>query len=360
MKERSSNLEILRIVAMLIIIAHHYVVNSGIVQLYDYSNITANMIFLQFFGFGGKMAINIFVLISSYFMCQYKLTWKKVLKLYLEVKFYAIVIYIIFVITGYDVLSLRRIVRVLFNMIYGVNVSFMGSFLAFYLLVPFLNRMRSALSRKMHLELCGVLLFIYTIISTFSIMNDTWNYIGWYVTLYFVASYIRIYSNRYTQNVKYGIIIMVGSLILIFASILCVDFVGYKIAGFEQPYYMVVDSNKLLALTCAMGFFLTFKNIKIRNNKYVNMVSASTFGIFLIHTQGRAMTRFLWQTVFDNCKYYDSKWLSLHAVLSVFCVFLVCMIIDMLRKRFLEKPIMNKLSKIESLNKECFAERKQN
>ena len=32
MKERSSNLEILRIVAMLIIIAHHYVVNSGIVQ----------------------------------------------------------------------------------------------------------------------------------------------------------------------------------------------------------------------------------------------------------------------------------------------------------------------------------------
>ena len=113
MKERSSNLEILRIVAMLIIIAHHYVVNSGIVQLYDYSNITANMIFLQFFGFGGKMAINIFVLISSYFMFQYKLTWKKVLKLYLEVKFYAIVIYIIFVITGYDVLSLRRIVRVL-------------------------------------------------------------------------------------------------------------------------------------------------------------------------------------------------------------------------------------------------------
>lgn len=114
MKERSSNLEILRIVAMLIIIAHHYVVNSGIVQLYDYSNITANMIFLQFFGFGGKMAINIFVLISSYFMCQYKLTWKKVLKLYLEVKFYAYCfIYIIFCIIRIYVLSLRRIVRVL-------------------------------------------------------------------------------------------------------------------------------------------------------------------------------------------------------------------------------------------------------
>lgn len=119
---------------------------------------------------------------------------------------------------------------------------------------------------------------------------------------------------------------------------------------------MVVDSNKLLALTCAIGFFLTFKNIKINNNKYINKISASTFGIFLIHTQGRAMTRFLWQTVFDTCSYYYSKWLPVHAILSVLCVFVTCMIIDMIRKRILERPLMNKISKIESLNKECFAE----
>ena len=94
MKERNSNLELLRIIAMFIIVAHHYVVNSGIVSLYDFNNISFNMIFSQIWGFGGKMAINIFVLISCYFMCTYKLTWLKILKLYLEIKFYSVLIFI--------------------------------------------------------------------------------------------------------------------------------------------------------------------------------------------------------------------------------------------------------------------------
>lgn len=44
---RNSNIELLRIVAMLSIVAHHYVVNSGITALYDVQQLTGNMLFLQ-------------------------------------------------------------------------------------------------------------------------------------------------------------------------------------------------------------------------------------------------------------------------------------------------------------------------
>lgn len=57
-RQRDSNFELFRIVLMLLIIAHHYVVNSGFSKLYDFDNITGNMIFLQLFGFGGKIGIN--------------------------------------------------------------------------------------------------------------------------------------------------------------------------------------------------------------------------------------------------------------------------------------------------------------
>lgn len=50
---RQSNFELLRIVAMLIIIAHHYVVLSGITEFFDYDTLPANMLFLQFLGWGG-------------------------------------------------------------------------------------------------------------------------------------------------------------------------------------------------------------------------------------------------------------------------------------------------------------------
>lgn len=43
---RDSNFELFRIILMLLIIAHHYVVNSGFGQLYDFDHITGNMIFL--------------------------------------------------------------------------------------------------------------------------------------------------------------------------------------------------------------------------------------------------------------------------------------------------------------------------
>ena len=73
---------------MLAIIAHHLVVNSGVMEQFDYQNITANMIFLQLFGFAGKAMINGFILITGYFMVKSKFSFNKVVKLYTELKLY--------------------------------------------------------------------------------------------------------------------------------------------------------------------------------------------------------------------------------------------------------------------------------
>ena len=203
--KRLSNLELLRIITMLVIIAHHYIVNSGVTELYDFQHISGKMIFAQCFGWGGKTAINIFVLISAYFMCQSKLTWKKVLKLYLEIKFYSIVIYAIFLVTGYTTFSVKGVLKTIFNVALGVENSFTGSFIAFYLLIPFLKKIIQGISQKAHLKLCGILVFVFTMISTFSVVNDTYSYIGWYSTLFFIASYIRLYPNKFTECKKYAL-----------------------------------------------------------------------------------------------------------------------------------------------------------
>ena len=90
---RNSNLELLRIILMLLIVAHHFVVNSGITEVYDLKGSPVNTLFLELWGMWGKTAINVFVLISGYFMCTSKLTWKRFLKIVMEVKFYHIVMF---------------------------------------------------------------------------------------------------------------------------------------------------------------------------------------------------------------------------------------------------------------------------
>lgn len=358
MKERNSNLELLRIIAMFIIVAHHYVVNSGIVSLYDFNNISFNMIFSQIWGFGGKMAINIFVLISCYFMCTYKLTWLKILKLYLEIKFYSVLIFIIFVLTGYTELNIKNLYKLIFNVANSVEVSFTGSFMAFYILIPFLNRAIKSLSQAMHAKICCVLLILYMGISTFILTNDTWSYIGWYVTLYFVGSFLRLYPNKYTQQIKYALLTLLYSLALLFTSIVVVDYIGSRL-GFYDYYYLCNDSHKLLAFICALSLFMLFNNIDIKNSKIINSVAGTTFGVFLIHTRGDAMRKFLWNDLFKNTKYYNSNLFVVHAIVCTILVFVVCVCIDNLRKKYIEKPLFTKLSRIDVLQRECFTEKNE-
>ena len=103
-KERSSNLELFRIITMILIVAHHYVVNSGLA--YIDGPICANplswrSLFLLIFGAWGKIGINCFVLITGYFMCRSSITLKKFAKLLCEVMFYKIIIGCIFMISGH-------------------------------------------------------------------------------------------------------------------------------------------------------------------------------------------------------------------------------------------------------------------
>lgn len=70
-KERNSNLELFRIVVMLTIVAHHYVVNSGLTAIDGpilANPLSVESIFLLIFGMWGKIGINCFVLITGYFM----------------------------------------------------------------------------------------------------------------------------------------------------------------------------------------------------------------------------------------------------------------------------------------------------
>ena len=120
---------------------------------------------------------------------------------------------------------------------------------------------------------------------------------------------------------------------LSWASILGVDLVGTRF-GFSSYYFMVVNENKFLAVTTSFCFFMIFKNIKMKQNRFINGIVASTFGVFLIHTNSDAMRIFLWGDLLKNTEFYDSPFLVVHAVCSIALVYITCVCIDQLRLRF--------------------------
>ena len=106
-KRRDSNLELYRIIVIFMIVAHHYVVNSGLMDVMKEAPTSTNSIFFYLFGMWGKIEINCFVMIIGYFMCKSNITIRKILKLVLEVFFYRATIYFLFVSFGKTGFSIK-------------------------------------------------------------------------------------------------------------------------------------------------------------------------------------------------------------------------------------------------------------
>ena len=336
---RQSNIELFRIITMLAIIAHHYVTNSGLTAADGpifADPLSGRSLFLLLLGAWGKTGINCFVLITGYFMCTSQITLKKFMKLVLEVLFYRVSIHLIFLVSGKAPFSLTELVKV-FLPVSEITVSFTGSFLCFYLCIPFLNILIRNLREGQHIRLLLLCSFIYIFFGTIKVLPLTMNYVSWFIVLYFFASYLRLYPKKLFSNTVFWGLASVLSLVAASASVVVCTFIGAKI-GRNSPYAFVADSNTFLAVTTAVCVFLFFANLNIRQSKWINTISGTTFGVFLLHTSGSALRNWLWNDVCNSVGAYASPYLPLWFFLSVFGVFTVCSLIDLLRQYVLEKP----------------------
>lgn len=340
---------------MLLIIAHHYVVNSGLTDANGpiYSDpLSAPSLFLLVFGAWGKTGINCFVLITGYFMCQSRITAKKYFKLLLEIMFYKCVIQAIFWATGYEAFSIKALAKMLLP-IQSVASNFSGCFLLFYLSIPFLNLLVHAMNEKQHLRLLALLLFIYTFFGTVPFLHVSMNYVSWFVVLYFLAAYIRLYPKEIFGKTAFWGWMTLLAIFVSGCSVIACAWMGMKL-GRSMAFYFVTDSNTFLAVMTALCAFLFFKNLRVKRSAFINTVASSVFGVLLIHANSDTMRQWLWRDTLNNVGVYGKPWMAAHAIGSVIGIFVFCAALDQLRMRMIEIPVFRLLDEWWKRNSERF------
>ena len=345
---RDSNLELYRIIVMFMIVAHHYVVNSGLMDIMKDAPMSSNSIFFYLFGMWGKTGINCFVMITGYFMCKSNITIRKFLKLTLEVIFYYVTIYSLFVITGKSDFSLKD-AFLCFLPIKSIADGFTSCFIAFYLAIPFLNILVLNMTKRQHQLLICLCLFIYTFIAMIPIFKLKMNYVSWFCVLYFIASYIRFYVNTDNRNYKTWGWFSVLFIFFSMASVLSLLYISTIKGRFYNIYFFVSDSNKILALLTAITTFMWFKNMRIKYSKWINTIASSMFGVLLIHANSNTMRHWLWRETLQNANHYGDNHYAIYALMSVLTVFFICVIIDQVRIHTIEKYTFMQIDKL--LNK---------
>ena len=332
---RSSNLELYRIICMLMIVAHHYVVNSGLTGIggpLSTEPTAANSLFLALFGAWGKTGINCFLMITGYFMCTSRITIKKFLKLMGQIYLYKLILFPIFLVAGYETVSVKRIVTLIMP-VWGFSNNFVSCFIAFWLTIPFLNILVQNMTKRQHELLMLLLICCYTILGSVPTFKISFNYITWFGIIYIIASYFRLYPHPiFARRALWGWMTLL-SMVLAMVSILGLQFLG------GLGFYFVSDSNKFFAVVIAICSFLWFKNMNIKFNKIINAFGAATFGVLLIHAGSKAMVEWLWKDTVDVVGHYSLPLIQLvlFSFGIILVVFLVCNLIDQLRIATLEK-----------------------
>lgn len=338
--ERKSNIELYRILVMLSIIAHHYVVNSGVEEMLSYDNIYDwRSVFTWLFGMWGKTGINCFVLITGYYMCQSQITIRKFLKLLLEVEFYSVVIYGIFLAFGRETLSATRLFHVLCP-ITEFRSGFISCFLCFYLFIPFLNILIRNMSKREHLSLIGLCLLFFTIWDLLPGVEMV-GYTVWFGVIYVIGAYLRLYS---IENKAVNFLIGgngVGTLICVLLSLgsvlLTMQMRHWGLCHW-WPMHWVSDSDAPLAVLTSVSLFNYFRQVQIPQSKLINALGASSFGVLCIHAASDAMRGWLWHDIVDCVGHYSYWWMPMCAFASVISIYVVCTIIDRIRVYVIERP----------------------
>lgn len=345
---RQSNLELLRIIAMMLIVTHHYVVNSGILAVFaEGGGNMMNYAFLKLIGAWGKTAINPFVMMSGFFMCTSELTKKRFLKIFIEWIFYSWIIYTIFLLTGYESAAPRRFLNMIFPFFKGVDVGFTSSFMWFYLGIPVYNLVIKGLDKKGLYTLTAALLAMFVIPITFFQNANVFHHVFWYMTLYFVGACIRLYPMEWMSRQKVVAPLMLGTAVLASIAIslrLAAPCFATKALGVVCSVH---ESSTLLAFVLGTSIFLFFKNLNLGYHKWINTLASCMFGVLLIHASSNAMRTWLWQHAccVPEMAHATLHLLALHAIGCVIIIMLVCSFIDHARQKWIEEPFFSRFIK---------------
>jgi len=339
-RQRNSSIELLRIILMLVIVSHHFAVHGGF--SFPLSEISASSLWVLLLSASGKMFLNVFVIISGYFLVnknKYLFDLRQLIKLWTQIAFYSIGIYLVFVLTGREIFSAKTLIKSMIP-ICSSAWWFASTYFVLFLLHPFLNRLLLALDKSAFK--CGLIIMLvcWSLVPTFASYSLQLNKLLWFICLYSIGAYIRIYGMNPHLGRKHYVAIGTVTFMLMFVASLLIRFLCTKwdfLLSYADHLYMM--ENSLPVIIISICIFMFFEKTKLSYNGVINIIASATFGVYLIH-ENYFVRSFLWIDLFRNAEFQNSRYLIPYTIAVVLAVFAICTTIELIRKQVLEKPFM--------------------
>lgn len=338
-KTRDPNMESLRIIAMVMIVFHHFAVHSGF-EL-EAGVVTLPRAWIELTAMGGKVGVDIFVLISGYFLIHdvgRSFDSRKILRFCGQVFFYSIGFYLVFGAAGVIDFSIETFIKAAFPITFSAYW-FASTYFVLYLLHPFLNKFLLGLKKKEYQRLLILQLTCWCVIPTFTTSSYQGNALIWFICLYSLAGYIRLFG--LDPRIRSGHYLCMGAffsaLTYLSTIVLCILEERYTVLAGHSRYFL--GAEKLSVFLISVSLFMAVERAKVQFPAWIGLFASATFGVYLIH-DNNIVRYFLWRDVAKNSAYQDSAFLIVYSVIVVGVVYILCTAVDLVRRYTVEKIYM--------------------
>lgn len=360
-KERESGIELYKVIAIFLIVLSHviqtltepnYVLGIGEGTFINIATATTdlNVLLLALFRICGALGNNMFFICSAWFLVNSKkMSLKKVIHMILDVWIINMIVFGGLHAIGIQ-FQLSDTVRTFFPTTFANNW-YITCYLLFYLIYPFLNRMLEQLNISEHFALTSFLFMIYFIIPVLPLEEINLffaNELVIFLATYVIVSFIKIYKNEWTENLKLNKGILFVSIVSYVVLILSVDYLGLRTNYFLNRLVRWNMNNSLFMFLIAFSSFNMMKKKKFIN-RTINYFSSLSLLVYIFH-ENLAFRRYFRPVIeFSILRRFGIEHAFICAVFMAVSLAILSFIISAVYKIFFTK-IVSKLSSIISRN----------
>ena len=264
-KERMSNIELLRIMSIIMIVLMH-----GIGCAFNTNN-DINRLSFTFVNAFCNMGVTVFVVISGFFGIRFKIS--SAVRLWLMLFVYSLLIYVYKVWGGGLEFSTGGIINVM-TPVSSVTWWFMTCYFVIFCLSPFLNMILECLSKRRVQILLIILALFFVIFPTFlhhSITNDYGKGLPNFLLAYLIGQYIHKYKlpNFFVANS--GLIFFLCGIVI------------FLVNFFTKNLLLFSKDNNLFIIVGAISLFVWTTKHSFRS-KSINYIAGYAFPLYLMNS----------------------------------------------------------------------------
>ena len=374
-KGRMANLELLRCVAMMMVVIMHYLGKGNLLADLTEPQLTGTELAAWFLECFCIVAVNIYMFISGFFLCTSSFKVSRLIQLWLQVWVYSVGIGLLGALTGVmagtDV-DIHFMLTLLFPVSMG-HYWFMTAYVFLYLLLPFVGTAVRRMDKRQMQAALALLLFAFCIIKSvlpvrFEMDGQGYDCL-WYLCVFVTAAYVRRFGGGFLEKRRLGPVLYGGGCLLTFAVTLLLRRIYLRSGSLDTMLKFCMEYNHILPFLAAIGLFSVFYGIKIHGKAavFINRVAPYTLGVYLLHEN--LGLRYTWPNWLGAGRVAEAMaegsagafgLLLLWTAAAVIAVFVCGVLVDVLRKQafgILHRGLMrvgiyrNLTGKIEKLDR---------